>query len=136
MLILPLETLGGKGFTERRSPETGISLNLEVHMRPGLTKRMLNRENERYCGIGGISQENRAYGFRPAFLDTETGEVYPSCFTDGRPAPCHILDGLPQAVVAVRAPSGRVMAVKSSVVSGFVRGGRFYTREQAAREVM
>src|SRR5919106_722854 len=101
-------------------------------MRSGLTRQLLQCENRIYRGSGGISQENRGYGFRPAFLDTETGEIYPSCFTDGRPAPCHILDGLPQDVVAVRAPSGRVMAVKSSVISGFVRGGRFYTREQAA----
>lgn len=105
-------------------------------MKPGLSKQLLQRENLFYRGSGGISQENRSYGFRPAFLDTETGEIFPSCFTDGRPAPCHILDGLPQTIVAVRAPSGRVMAVKSSVISGFVRGGRFYTREQAAHEVM
>ncbi|MCI0409890.1 MAG: hypothetical protein L0191_15240 [Acidobacteria bacterium] len=105
-------------------------------MKPGLSEHQLQRENQLHRGTGGTSQENRAYGFRPAFLDTETGAIYPSCFTDGRPAPCHILDGLPQNVVAARAPSGRAMGVKGSVISGFVRGGRFYTREQALQEIM
>jgi hypothetical protein len=31
-----------------------------------------------------------------------------------------------------RDSSGRVMAVKSSVIAGFIYHGRFYTREQAA----
>jgi hypothetical protein len=31
--------------------------------------------------------------------------------------------------------NGRITAVKSSVIAGFVRGGRFYTREEAAQEV-
>lgn len=59
--------------------------------------------------------------FSPAFLDTETRTVYRSRFFDGRPAPCHLLEGLPPAVVG-----------KRSLVCGFLRKGRFYTRAQAA----
>lgn len=92
----------------------------------------LQDQNSQYAGSDGISQENQQQGFRPAFLDTETGEVYPSQFRNGKPAPMHLLDGLPAAVVLNRNPSGKVLAVSASVVSGFIRQGRFFTREQAA----
>lgn len=92
----------------------------------------LRSENRRYLGSGGRSPENRGAGFRPAFRDSETGRVYESCFGDGRPAPCHLLDGLPDALVLARDDYGRVRGVKPSVVSGFLRGGRFYTRDEAA----
>lgn len=97
-----------------------------------LSLAALEDENRRFLGSGGRSQENRCLGFRPAFMDGETGIIYPSCFSDGRPAPFHLLDGLPDEIVLGRSPSGRVAAVKSSVISGFVLGQRFYTREQAA----
>jgi hypothetical protein len=112
-----------------------IFLRLETEMKPRLTEQQLQRENQIYRGTGGRSQENRDYRFRPAFLDTETGEIYESYFKDGHPAPCHVLDGLPHNVVIAWTAAGRVAAVKSSVISGFVRGGCFYTREQAAQEI-
>jgi hypothetical protein len=68
----------------------------------------------------------------PAFLDRETGKVYISRTVDGRPAPVHLLDGLPEEVVVRRSSSGAVSAIKSSVVVGFIREDRFYTREQTA----
>lgn len=92
----------------------------------------LRSENRRYRGSGGRSPENRGAGFRPAFRDSETGCVYESRFGDGRPAPCHLLDGLPDAVVLARDDCGRVRDVKPGVVSGFVRDERFYTRDEAA----
>ncbi len=61
--------------------------------------------------------------------------MYLSRFTTGEPAPFHLLDGLPDEVVAARGASGRVEAVRPGVVSGFVRDGEFYTREEAARRV-
>jgi hypothetical protein len=101
-------------------------------------KRLMNQErleieNAEYAGSGGVSDGNRELGFRPAFLDCATMAVYPSCFADGRPAPFHLLDGLPEDVVIERTKSGRVKRVKSSIVSGFERGGFFYTRRAAAR---
>jgi hypothetical protein len=92
----------------------------------------LRAESDRHRGSGGCSEENAGHGFRPAFRDSDTGRVYPSCFGDGAPAPVHLFDGLPDDVVVERTASGRVMAVKISLVSGFVRCGRFYTREEAA----
>lgn len=95
------------------------------------TNDSLARENRRFAGTKGVSAAHQHDRFRPAFLDSDTGVIYPSRFADGRPAPCHLLDGLPAHLVLERI-RGRVKAVKKSVISGFVRAGRFYTREEAA----
>ena len=92
-------------------------------------------QSDSYRGTGGCSEGNGDLGFRPAFRDAETGIVYCSCFLDGNPAPLHLLDGLPDDVVLGRSGSGQVTAVKASLVSGFVRAGKFYTREEAAAAV-
>jgi hypothetical protein len=104
-------------------------------MKQGFTEYALQRQQRSYHGTAGISQLNQGYGFRPAFMDTETGIVYGSCYADGRPAPMHLLEGLPDTLLLARAPGGRVTTVKDSVVAGFVRDGRFYTREKAAQIV-
>lgn len=103
--------------------------------RDTLSPQQLCRENDAFRDTGGRSEENRPLGFRPAFMDSATYAVYDSRFADGRPAPFHLLDGLPDTVVLHRDATGRVARVKESVVSGFVLDGRFYTREEAAREV-
>jgi hypothetical protein len=95
----------------------------------------LRAQSDAYRGTGGCSEENGDFGFRPAFRDDDSGIVYRACFLDGNPAPFHILDGLPDEVVVNRTESGRVTAVKGSLVSGFVRLGRFYTRDEAAAAV-
>ena len=101
-------------------------------MKGMMTELRLRKETETYRGTGGTSEEGRSRGFEPAFLDTETELVYPSCFADGRRAPCHLLDGLPDELVSERRMDGGVAAVKASLISGFVRYGRFYTRDEAA----
>jgi hypothetical protein len=98
-----------------------------------MSEQLLKHENEVHRDTGGRSQENRDLGFRPAFLDFETQIIYPSRFADGRPAPVHMLDGLPDEVIVDRAPSGRVVHAKASLISGFVRNGFFYTRSAAAK---
>jgi len=98
-----------------------------------ITGATLARENVVYLGSGGRSEENRASGFRPAFLDFETGLIYASRFSDGRLAPLHLLDGLPDGVVVSRDSRGRVIDVKSTIVSGFTRDGHFFTRDEAVR---
>lgn len=97
-----------------------------------LTTEMLDRTSQTFAGTYGVSQENRQLGFAPGFRDEETGAVYTSCWSDGTPAPFHALEGLPDHLVLARGPTGRVMAVKSSIVPGFIRWGLFYTRDQAA----
>jgi hypothetical protein len=97
-----------------------------------MSHNRLVKENLAFAGTGGVSSGNRSQGFQPAFYDTESGLVQPACFTDGSPAPMHLLDGLPDQWVKERLPSGRVAVVKESVIAGFLREGLFYTRDQAA----
>ncbi len=98
-----------------------------------MTEALLAQENVDHRGTGGRSQENAALGFEPAFYDFATQKIYPSCFADGRPAPVHVLDGLPEEVIVDRIASGRVTSVKATIISGFVRNGFFYTRSAAAK---
>jgi hypothetical protein len=95
--------------------------------------KRLQRENLVHAGTGGRSEANAGFGFKPAFLDFATQTIYPSRFADGRASPFHLLDGLPEEVVVDRAPSGRVIAAKPTLISGFERKGFFYTRSAAAR---
>ncbi|HAO31872.1 MAG TPA: hypothetical protein PLP22_06480 [Candidatus Competibacter sp.] len=100
-----------------------------------LTPARLRKENLTFAGTGGVSQGNRSSGFLPAFYDTESGSVQVARFSNGSPAPMHLLDGLPDEWVKRQHASGRVVSVKDSVIAGFLRRGRFYTREQAAQAV-
>ena len=98
-----------------------------------MNEELLRQENAAHLGTGGRSEENAALGFEPAFYDFATQQVYRSCFADGRPAPFHILDGLPEEVIVDRMASGRVTSIKATLISGFLRNGYFYTRTAAAR---
>jgi hypothetical protein len=98
-----------------------------------MNPKLLRLQNVVHNGTGGRSQENCGLGFCPAFLDFETQAIYPSRFADGRPAPFHLLDGLPDEVVVDRLPCGRVTSAKATLITGFVRNGFFYTRTAAAK---
>jgi len=98
-----------------------------------MDKQHLARQNRDHAGTGGRSQENAGLGFAPAFYDYSTCTIHLSRFANGQPAPFHVLDGLPDEAVRMRTPDGRVIAGKSTLISGFVRGGYFYTRTAAAR---
>lgn len=92
----------------------------------------LARDNALFAGTGGVSERNRAAGFAPAYRDSESGEVALSRFADGTLAPVHVLEGLPTDWVLARDGDGCVIRVRATVEAGFVRDGRFYTREAAA----
>ena len=94
--------------------------------------KSLAQENLQYAGTAGVSKNNRSQGFVPAFLDTNSGKVYRSRFPDGRPAPVHMLSGLPDKLFNSHGASSEQYAVKNSVISGFVLEETFYTREAAA----
>ncbi len=100
-----------------------------------MSPAVLGKENSVHANTAGVSRNNRGLGFRPAFLDFSTMTVHLSRFFDGRPAPFHVLDGLPDEVVIVRNWDGRVMVAKGTLISGFERDGYFYTRTAAARAV-
>ena len=100
-----------------------------------LSTQVLAQQNHSYRETGGVSDGCRDEGFRSAFLDQSTGTTWLSRFADGRIAPLHVLDGLPAELVADRDKNGHVKAAQDCVIAGFLRGGLFYTREQAARAV-
>ena len=106
----------------------------KIMMQP-MTTTDLDNQNRIFADTSGVSHNNWALGFIPAFLDQETGSVYISRMADGNPAPIHNMDGLPEYLVLLRDSSGRVCTIKGTVIAGFLRGGQFYTREQAAHAV-
>lgn len=95
----------------------------------------LQKENLDFAETGGVSQENGQLSFVPAFIDSTNGRVEISRFSNGLPAPFHSLDGLPDSWVTSQDRAGRVLAVKESVIAGFVKMGRFFTRQEAAEFV-
>ena len=97
-----------------------------------IRSKSLEQENLQYADTGGVSENNRSLGFVPAFLDTDSGYVYRSRFPDGRPAPVHMLSGLPRKLMKSGNDSSQEYAVKDSVISGFLLEETFYTREAAA----
>jgi hypothetical protein len=101
-------------------------------MREAVTAQTLLFENRAFAGSAGISRNNRSRSFQPGFHDRDSGQTVISRFTTGMPAPVHVLDGVPPDWVTGRDINGRVKSVKGSVVSGFVRQGRFYTRAETA----
>jgi hypothetical protein len=96
---------------------------------------VLRQQNLAFQGTCGVSAGNRSQGFAPAFLDRETGMIYLARYADGRPAPLHLLEGLPQEVVVSRTADGQCTGVKPSLIAGFVRASQFYTREQLASKM-
>ncbi len=98
-----------------------------------LTDMALRRENALYANTRGVSQNNGSLGFRPGYFNRHSGEWVLSRFSDGSLAPVHVLDGLPESWVSTRDAQGHVAEVSPEVVSGFVRDGLFYTREEAIR---
>ena len=98
----------------------------------GLSTIGLYAQAKAFESTGGTSKDNGKYGFLPAFLDTQTGVVYISRFADGRLAPLHVLDGLPEHLAIERNSFGHILAVKESVIAGFLKHSNFYTREAAA----
>ena len=120
---------------QHSGPPSRLQRFYEKHSNHVLTSRGLRQQCRLYRGTCGASEDNRDAGFVPAFLNRDTGEIHRSSFADGREAPVHVLDGLPDSVIVRRNRTGKVTVVKGSIVAGFVRKGRFYTREQAAEEV-
>lgn len=98
-----------------------------------LSYEILCQQNASFRNTAGVSQANRSAGFHPAFYDTLNRTADIARLRDGTPAPCHILDGVPDDWVMKRDQFGRVITVRPSIISGFIRNGRFYTREQASR---
>ena len=85
-----------------------------------------------FLGTRGAHLGTGPQDFAPAFLEPDTGTIHLARYADGRPAPIHLLAGLPPERVVSRDPASAGTGVKPDLIVGFVRAGRFYTREQAA----
>ena len=116
---------------QHSGPPSKLRRFYEKHSSHVLTSRGLRQQSRLYQGTGGASADNRDAGFIPAFLDRTNNKTYPSVFADGRAAPVHVLDGLPESVIVRRSRAGKVTAVKGCIIAGFLLADRFYTREQA-----
>jgi hypothetical protein len=112
----------GKRTQERTGQQQGV-----------LSQRTLAQQNRVYAETTGVSVNCRSAGFVPAFHDTRSGRSEISRYADGSPAPLHLLDSLPVEWVSEYDAKGHVIAVRPGVIAGFLRAGRFYTREQAAK---
>ncbi len=98
-----------------------------------LTPERLEDENAEHAGTCGVSLHARQLDLVPAFRDDRTGRIEIARFEGGCPAPVHVIDGLPSEWALQIDASGKVVALRAGIVSGFVRNGVFYTREEAAR---
>jgi len=97
-----------------------------------MKQETLSEQNRQYSGTQGVSADCANLGFLPAFQDLETGETHLAVNSDGSISPIHVLYGLPDEWVLERDLQHRVISVKESIVAGFVRNGRFYSREELA----
>ena len=104
-------------------------------MNRSMTYERLRKDNRIFYGTGGVSESNSTDGFIHAFCDTETGRVVPSRNADGSLAPIHVLAGLPREWAVELGIGNTVLAVKETVIAGFLRAGVFFTRDQAAQAV-
>ena len=99
-------------------------------MKDELNEQILLQENECFSNATGMSENIRCRGLHPAFRNDVTGDVYLSRFANGQLAPVHLPSCLPDDIVTRRAGTGEVSAVSTSVVTGFVFAGHFYTRAE------
>jgi len=92
----------------------------------------LCHENRRFEGTAGISKNNRQEGFLPAFRDETTGRVELARTADGAVATMHVITWLPGNWAKSSDSDGGIVELKDGIVCGFVRDGRFYSREEVA----
>lgn len=101
-------------------------------MNQPVTHASLRRQNQAFSGTNGVSQNNRCLRFVPAFRDEDTGQVELARFEDGRVAPAHLIVGLPRHWAVAFDGDGAILAIKPTIIAGFVRDDVFFTREEAA----
>ena len=92
-------------------------------------------ESHRFHGTCGESVVACRHEFVPAFRDNADGRVELARLPNGKPAPMHLIAGLPRAWATRCDEGGNVLELIDSVVAGFVKNDRFYTREEAAQEI-
>jgi hypothetical protein len=97
-----------------------------------MNEQTLRHENLAFTGTRGVSQNNSRSGFKPAFLNRNSGRVEISKMEGGYPAPIHLIDWLPEEWAASIRKDGSIESLVPGIISGFSRNGKFYTREETA----
>ena len=86
-------TLSGWAAKQRNCLSAQASRRV-VMSRP-MTANTLRQENLAFAGTNAVSGNNRTQRFLPAFRDDATGRVELARFANGKPAPAHLIVGLP-----------------------------------------
>lgn len=86
-----------------------------------------------YVGTCGESATACKHKFLPAFINRDDGRIEVARMPNGQPAPMHLICSLPAEWAARSDARGQVLELKSCIEAGFVRDGRFYTRDEAAQ---
>jgi hypothetical protein len=97
-----------------------------------VNEQSLRQQNLAFAGTNGVSQNNRGKRFQAAFRDEDSGRVEIARFDNGKVAPAHLIVGLPREWAVSFTSDDAILAIKSTIIAGFVRDGVFYTREEAA----
>ena len=88
--------------------------------------------SQAFRGTCGESLEAVRHRFLPAFIDLKDGRVELARLADGQPAPMHLICHLPLEWAVQCDAQGHVIELKDSIEAGFVRDGRYFSREEAA----
>ncbi len=94
----------------------------------------VTQESTPYQGTCGESAVACQHQFVPAFCNRADGRVELARLPNGKPAPMHLIAALPKTWASRCDERGNVLELIDSIVAGFVKNGRFYTREEAAAE--
>lgn len=95
-----------------------------------MNEKTLHNENRQFQGTHGVSENCRATGFQPAFKDQDSGRIELSRQKSGEPATMHLISWLPREWAESTGQCGAVLTLKPGIVSGFVKDGVFYTRDE------
>ena len=95
-----------------------------------MSQSQLAEQRGVYDKLGGSVFRDASFGFMPAFMDLKNREIHLSAYADGMPSVIHIFDGLPGHWVEEWDDQGKAVALKSTVIAGFMRNGSFYTLKE------
>jgi hypothetical protein len=96
------------------------------------TQESVQQESVEFAGTCGESATATQSRFHPAFRNEADGRVEVARMPNGQPAAMHLISALPESWAAKLDDDGHVVELIEGIVAGFVRDGRFYTREEAA----
>jgi len=106
-------------------------ISRDAKKRGELTHGKLGDEVKQFKGTGGISSENK---LTAGFRHKKTGEIFEAKDETGRNTSIHLLGGIPAKYVTEVDPrDGVTIAVSGDIEAGFIKDGKFLTREEAAQ---